>query len=186
MACATNTTRRRSIRDNEIIGWYPGQQSTRLSGRTEPVSIPGRPWDTEPRPGLSRSQQFRPPLWFCVGHVWDRKLVMRGGFGIFYDIEDGALNLQFGGQPPFGYVANNYPCFTRRQWAASAALSPYGSYSCGSISRPATSVLPTLIHTPFAATKGSFYSGAFRLRMSSHPTSARPTLRISISDFSIN
>ena len=39
------------------------------------------------------------------------KLVMRGGMGIFYDIEDGALNLQFGGQPPFGYVANNYPCF---------------------------------------------------------------------------
>ena len=35
------------------------------------------------------------------------KLVMRGGFGIFYDIEDGALNLQFGGQPPFGYVSNN-------------------------------------------------------------------------------
>jgi len=37
--------------------------------------------------------------------------VVRGGFGIFYDIEDGALNLQFGGQPPFGYAANNYPCF---------------------------------------------------------------------------
>ncbi len=30
----------------------------------------------------------------------------------FYDIEDGALNLQFGGQPPYGYVANNYPCYT--------------------------------------------------------------------------
>jgi hypothetical protein len=37
---------------------------------------------------------------------------MRGGIGIFYDIEDGALNLQFGGQPPFGYVANNYPCYS--------------------------------------------------------------------------
>ena len=37
------------------------------------------------------------------------KLVMRGGFGMFYDIEDGALNLQFGGQPPFGFVANNFP-----------------------------------------------------------------------------
>jgi hypothetical protein len=34
---------------------------------------------------------------------------MRGGFGIFYDIEDGALNLQFGGQPPFGAVANTTP-----------------------------------------------------------------------------
>jgi hypothetical protein len=37
------------------------------------------------------------------------KLVMRGGFGIFYDIEDGALNLQFGGLPPFGGVVNNFP-----------------------------------------------------------------------------
>ena len=37
-----------------------------------------------------------------------RKLVMRGGFGIFYDIEDGALNLQFGGLPPFAGVANKY------------------------------------------------------------------------------
>jgi hypothetical protein len=37
---------------------------------------------------------------------------MRGGAGIFYDIEDGALNLQFGGQPPFGYVANNFPDYS--------------------------------------------------------------------------
>jgi len=34
----------------------------------------------------------------------DAKLVMRGGFGMFYDIEDGALNLQFGGLPPFAGV----------------------------------------------------------------------------------
>jgi hypothetical protein len=58
------------------------------------------------------------------------KLVMRGGFGIFYDVEDGALNLQFGGQPPFGYVANNYPCFTTVALAAANCLVPInGSYS---------------------------------------------------------
>ncbi len=37
------------------------------------------------------------------------KLVMRGGFGIFYDIEDGALNLQFGGEAPFGSVTDITP-----------------------------------------------------------------------------
>ena len=42
----------------------------------------------------------------------DSKLIMRGGFGIFYDIEDGALNLQFGGQPPFGAVSNFFPAIT--------------------------------------------------------------------------
>jgi len=39
----------------------------------------------------------------------DAKLVMRGGFGIFYDIEDGALNLQFGGEAPFGRVTDITP-----------------------------------------------------------------------------
>ena len=59
------------------------------------------------------------------------KLVMRGGFRIFYDIEDGALNLpQFGGQAPFGYVANNYPCFTTVAIGAGGCLVPVnGSYS---------------------------------------------------------
>ncbi len=37
---------------------------------------------------------------------------MRGGFGMFYDIEDGALNLQFGGLPPYAAVANTYPDYT--------------------------------------------------------------------------
>ena len=34
---------------------------------------------------------------------------MRGGFGIFFDIEDGALNLQFGGLPPYAGVTNIFP-----------------------------------------------------------------------------
>ena len=36
------------------------------------------------------------------------KLVMRGGVGIFYDLKM-ARQLQFGGEPPFGYIANNFP-----------------------------------------------------------------------------
>jgi len=52
--------------------------------------------------------ELRIALWFtlttrtcssiriCVGHVRRRKLVMRGGFGMFYDIEDGALIFSLG------------------------------------------------------------------------------------------
>ena len=35
--------------------------------------------------------------------------MVRGGFGLFYDIEDGALNFQFGGQPPFGDATDLFP-----------------------------------------------------------------------------
>jgi len=45
---------------------------------------------------------FAPRFGFSWDVLGNAKFVMRGGFGIFYDIEDGALNLQFGGQPPFG------------------------------------------------------------------------------------
>jgi hypothetical protein len=55
---------------------------------------------------------FAPRFGFAWDMLGNAKLVMRGGFGVFYDIEDGALNLQFGGQPPFGYVSNNYPGYT--------------------------------------------------------------------------
>ncbi len=69
------------------------------------------------------------------------KLVMRGGFGIFYDIEDGALNLQFGGQPPFGYVSNNTP----NTYAGVIGDTP-GTGPSPTRSRPCS--LPTYSHLP--------------------------------------
>ena len=70
-----------------------------------------------------------------VGFSWDMfgnaRLVMRGGFGIFYDIEDGALNLQFGGQPPFGDVSNlNYFGFTP---GVDPVADPFNSYAPGTV-----------------------------------------------------
>jgi hypothetical protein len=56
---------------------------------------------------------------------------MRGGFGIFYDIEDGALNLQFGGEPPFGYIANIFPSYG----FGSPSDCP-GPVPCGAIADP--------------------------------------------------
>lgn len=97
---------------NEIIGWYPGQQSTVFPAAPPNFLYPGDPGT--PNPGLIYPDRnnFAPRFGFSWDMLGNARLVMRGGFGIFYDVEDGALNLQFGGQPPFGYAANNYPCFT--------------------------------------------------------------------------
>jgi hypothetical protein len=115
---------------NEIQGWFPGQQSTLYPGSPPDFLYAGDPGT--PNPGLIYPDRnnFAPRFGFSWDMLGNAKLVMRGGFGIFYDIEDGALNLQFGGQAPFGYVANNYPCFTTVAIAAGGCLVPVnGSYS---------------------------------------------------------
>jgi len=115
---------------NEIIGWYPGRHSTVFPGAPPNFLYPGDPGT--PNRGLIYPDRnnFAPRVGFAWDLLHNARLVMRGGFGIFYDIEDGALNLQFGGQPPFGYVANNYPCFTTAAIAAPGCLVPVnGSYS---------------------------------------------------------
>jgi hypothetical protein len=119
---------------NEIMGWYPGQQSTIYPGAPPNFLYPGDPGT--PNRGLvyPNRDNFAPRFGFSWDALGSGKLVVRGGFGIFYDIEDGALNLQFGGQPPFGYVANNYPCFTTAAQVAvgnggGCLLPVNGSYS---------------------------------------------------------
>ncbi len=112
---------------NEIIGWYPGQQSMQFPDAPPNFLYPGDPGT--PNRGLIYPDRnnFSPRFGFAWDTLGDAKLVVRGGGGIFYDIEDGALNLQFGGQPPFGYAANNFPCFTTvGGGASSGCLEPIG------------------------------------------------------------
>jgi Carboxypeptidase regulatory-like domain len=114
---------------NEIMGWYPGRQSTVYPGAPPSFLYPGDPGT--PNRGLlyPDRRNFAPRFGLSWDMLGTGKLVMRGGFGIFYDVEDGALNLQFGGQPPFGYVANNYPCFTTVPYGGSCLGPVNGSFA---------------------------------------------------------
>jgi Carboxypeptidase regulatory-like domain/TonB dependent receptor len=94
---------------NNILGFFPGQQSTVFPGAPPDILYPGDPGTPNRALVYPDKNNFAPRLGFAWDIFGNSKLVMRGGFGVFYDIEDGALNLQFGGQPPFGAVANNTP-----------------------------------------------------------------------------
>ena len=121
---------------NNIMGWFPGAHST-IYPAAPPNFLyakdPGTPNRGVIYPDYNN---FAPRFGFAWNMLGNGKLVMRGGFGIFYDVEDGALNLQFGGQPPFGYVANNYPaCFGGagciNQVKGSYATDPFQTASTG-------------------------------------------------------
>lgn len=114
---------------NEIQGWYPGAQSTLYPMSPPDFLYSGDPGTSNRGLVYPDRRDFAPRFGFSWDMLGSGRLVMRGGFGIFYDLEDGALNLQFGGQAPFGYVANNYPCYTGGNANDCLASNANGSYT---------------------------------------------------------
>jgi hypothetical protein len=92
---------------NEIMGFFgPTVQSKKFPNAPPGILYPGDPGTPNNALVYPDRNNFAPRVGFAWDVFGNAKLVMRGGGGIFYDIEDGALNLQFGGQPPFGDVLN--------------------------------------------------------------------------------
>ena len=136
---------------NNIIGWFPGQQSTVFPLAPPNFLYPGDPGTPNRGMVYPDRNNFAPRFGFSWDVLGNQKLVMRGGFGIFYDIEDGALNLQFGGQPPFGYVANNFPCFG----GPGCLDAVNGSYVSDPFQTPSTGYQNPF---PFAGKTGTFFN----------------------------
>ena len=94
---------------NEILGFFPGKQSTVFPAAPPDILYPGDPATPNKALTYPDRNNFAPRFGFAWDVLGNAKFVIRGGFGIFYDIEDGALNEQFGGEPPFGFIANINP-----------------------------------------------------------------------------
>jgi hypothetical protein len=109
---------------NNILGFFPGKQSTRFPDAPPDILYPGDPGTPNNALVYPDRNNFAPRFGFAWDIFGSSKLVMRGGFGIFYDIEDGALNLQFGGQPPFGATSNIFPSGFS---APNPVADPYGA-----------------------------------------------------------
>ena len=115
---------------NNILGWFPGKQSTVFPDAPPNILYPGDPGTPNDALVYPDRNNFAPRLGFAWDMFGNAKLVMRGGFGIFYDIEDGGLNLQFGGEPPFGFIENADSSF------GAGSPSDCAASGCGAVMDP--------------------------------------------------
>lgn len=110
---------------NNVLGFFPGRQSSVFPNAPPNILYPGDPGTPNNALLFPDRNNFAPRFGFAWDVLGNAKLVMRGGFGIFYDIEDGAFNLQFGGQPPFGSVSNFF--YGANNFTGDAIADPFGA-----------------------------------------------------------
>jgi hypothetical protein len=114
---------------NEILGYFPGRQSTKFPGAPKGILYPGDPGTPNHALAYPDRNNFAPRFGFAWDALGNAKLVVRGGFGIFYDIEDGALNLQFGGEAPFGSIIDITPAtYTNVASGVNSFADPYTAF----------------------------------------------------------
>ena len=111
---------------NNVLGFFPGHQSTVFPNAPPDILYPGDPGTPNKALMYPDRNNFAPRFGFAWDMLGNAKLVMRGGFGIFYDIADGAFNLQFGGQPPFGSVSNFFYTGANFAPGTDAMADPFG------------------------------------------------------------
>jgi len=105
----------------------PGQQSTRFVNAPKGLLFPG---DKGAPKGanLSDKNDFAPRVGFALDLNGTGRSVVRGGFGVFYDILKGEDNLQFNGQAPFfGFTDFNFDSPTGTAKALTNFSDPFGT-----------------------------------------------------------
>jgi len=126
---------------NEILGFFnqsPGKlclsptctnlHSTRFPGAPPGILYPGDPGTPNNALTYPDRNNFAPRFGFAWDTMGNAKLVVRGAFGIFYDLEDGALNLQFGGEPPFGHIVQITPGGYTGVGSINTIADPYNAF----------------------------------------------------------
>jgi hypothetical protein len=92
---------------DQLDAFRPGQQSSVFPTAPEGLVYPG---DT----GISQSTygstytNFGPRLGFAWDPFGNGKLAVRTGFGLFYNVPESEITLQFLGTPPYGALVNTF------------------------------------------------------------------------------
>ena len=115
---------------NEIIGWYPGQQSSVFPQAPPGFLYPGDPGTTNRGLIPADRNNFAPRLGFSYDPTGTGKMVIRGGYAYTYDTSNAHMTAanRYGGPPVIEY------------WVRPKGVAPDVLFAllCGDVSAPVT------------------------------------------------